>query len=131
MKGELVIVVILASNGTGMARAQNGRDELQPLVATSARRLAVAEQVALAKWDSGAAVDDAKREAQVIIAAVKYGESKGLGQTFITNFFTAQIEANKFIQYSLLARLASRRESTCAYCDQSSHHPRAIGPAAD
>jgi chorismate mutase len=103
MKGELVIVVILASNGTGMARAQNGRDELQPLVATSARRLAVAEQVALAKWDSGAAVDDAKREAQVIIAAVKYGESKGLGQTFITNFFTAQIEANKFIQYSLLA----------------------------
>jgi chorismate mutase len=131
MKEELVIAVILATNGTGTVRAQNERDELQPLVATSARRLAVAEQVALAKWDSRAAVDDAKREAQVIVAAVKYGESKGLGQTFITNFFKAQIEANKFHSVFPIGRLASRRESASAQCDQSSHHPRATESAAD
>jgi chorismate mutase len=103
MKGELAVVVIFAISGIAMARAQSGMDKLQPLVATSARRLAIAKQVALAKWDSRAAVEDAPREAQVITAAVKYGESRSLDGTFITKFFIAQIEANKLIQYSLLA----------------------------
>ena len=37
------------------------------------------------------------------MAAAKDGESKGLNRTFVTNFFAAQIDANKLIQYSLLA----------------------------
>ena len=37
--------------------------------------------VALAKWDSHAAVEDAPREAQVITSAVKDGELKGLDRT--------------------------------------------------
>jgi chorismate mutase len=100
IRGELAIVIIFA---IGVARAQSTIDKFQPLVETSARRLAIAEQVALAKWDSQAAVEDAPREAQVIMGAVKYGESRGLDQTFVSNFFRAQIEANKVIQYSLLA----------------------------
>jgi chorismate mutase len=72
-------------------------------VEISARRLAIAEQVALAKWDSHAAVEDAPREAQVIMSAVKDGELKDLDRTFVSNFFRAQIEANKVVQYSLLA----------------------------
>jgi chorismate mutase len=103
MKRELAIVVILATNTPGIVGAQNEIDNLHPLVETSARRLVTAAQVALAKWDNRAPVEDAQRETRVIIAAVKYGESKGLGGTFVTNFFKAQIEANKFIQYSLLA----------------------------
>jgi chorismate mutase len=100
IRGELAIMVIFA---IGVARAQSAMDKLQPLVETSARRLAIAEQVALAKWDSQAAVEDAPREAQVITGAVKYGESRGLDRTFVSNFFRAQIEANKLVQYSLLA----------------------------
>jgi hypothetical protein len=34
---------------------------------------------------------------------VKKGESRGLNLTFVSNFFKAQIEANKVVQYSLLA----------------------------
>jgi chorismate mutase len=89
--------------GVGTARAQSPIDSLQPLVEPSAQRLAIAEQVALAKWDSQAAVEDAPREAQVISGAVRNGESKGLDRTFISSFFRDQIEANKVIQYSLLA----------------------------
>jgi chorismate mutase len=100
IRGELAIVVIFA---IGVARAQSTIDKFLPLVETSARRLAIAQQVALAKWDSQAAVEDAPREAQVIMGAVKYGESRGLDQTFVSNFFRAQIEANKVVQYSLLA----------------------------
>jgi chorismate mutase len=103
MKKEIVIVIIFAISEIGMAGAQSAIDMLRPLAETSARRLAIAEQVALAKWDSRAAVEDAPREAQVIVAAVKYGKSRGLDGTFVSSCFIAEIEANKLIQYSLLA----------------------------
>jgi chorismate mutase len=82
---------------------QNTIDKLQHLVETSAQRLAIAEQVALAKWESGMPVDDVPREERVIVSAVRAGESRGLDQTAVSNFFRAQIEANKLVQYSLLA----------------------------
>ena len=82
---------------------QSGGDAIQRLVETSAQRLAIAEQVALAKWDKGIPVEDASREAQVIAHAVMAGQSRGLDQQLVSNFFRAQIEANKLVQYALLA----------------------------
>jgi chorismate mutase len=86
-----------------MAHSQSAIDEFQPLIATSAHRLAIAEQVALSKWDSGAAVEDTQREEQVITNAVKTAETKGLDPESVSSFFKSQIEANKLIQYSLLS----------------------------
>jgi chorismate mutase len=100
---KLAMILAFAIIGTSAARGQSAIDRLQPLVETSARRLLIAEQVALAKWDSGAAVEDLPREAQVIRAAVRDSDSRGLDPTLVSNFFKAQIEANKVIQYSLLA----------------------------
>jgi chorismate mutase len=102
-KGQLAIVIMSVISGIRTAHAQSAIERLQPLVEISARRLAIAEQVALAKWDSHAAVEDAPREAEVIMSAVNDGESKGLDQVFVSNFFRDQIEANKVVQYSLLA----------------------------
>ncbi len=87
----------------GRAYPQHAIDRLQPLVETSAQRLVIAEQVALAKWESGTPVEDVPREAQVIVSAIKAGESRGLDPAAVSNFFRAQIEANKLVQYSLLA----------------------------
>src|SRR5882757_7205 len=64
---KLAIVVAFAIGGRGAAYAQNAVEQLQPLVQTTAHRLMIGEQVALAKWDSGKAVEDAPREAQVIL----------------------------------------------------------------
>jgi chorismate mutase len=100
---KLAMILAFTIIGTSAARGQGAIDRLQPLVETSARRLLIAEQVALAKWDSGATVEDPPREAQVIMAAVRDGVSRGLNPTSVSNFFKAQIEANKVIQYSLLA----------------------------
>jgi chorismate mutase len=100
---KLATLIAFTIIGTSAARGQGAIDRLQPLVETSARRLLIAEQVALAKWDSGATVDDPPREAQVIMAAVRDGNAQGLDPTSVSNFFKAQIEANKVIQYSLLA----------------------------
>jgi chorismate mutase len=102
-KGKLAMVIAFTIIGTSAARGQDAINRLHRLVETSARRLRIAEQVALAKWDSGAAVEDLPREAQVIRDAVRDGESRGLDPTSVLNFFKAQIEANKLIQYSLLA----------------------------
>lgn len=102
-KRKLTRVIAFTITGISAARGQDAIDRLHPLVETSVRRLLIAGQVALAKWDSGAAVEDVPREAQVIRNAVRDGDSKGLDPTSLSNFFKAQIEANKVIQYSLLA----------------------------
>ena len=71
LKGELAILMIIVIGGMGRPQPQSARDKLQPLVETLARRLAIAKQVALAKWDSPAPVEDAAREARVIAAAIR------------------------------------------------------------
>ncbi|HWZ59372.1 MAG TPA: chorismate mutase [Gemmatimonadaceae bacterium] len=104
----LTIMVILGVSelsmaAIGTARARSVADGLRPLVETSARRLAIAEAVALSKWDSRTAVEDTLREAQVLARAVADGTARGLDQRAVTNFFRAQIEANKLVQYTLLS----------------------------
>ncbi|HTZ60304.1 MAG TPA: chorismate mutase [Acidobacteriaceae bacterium] len=98
---SIVIHVSVLFLGMGAARAQ--AETLPSLVQTSAERLQLARKVAFAKWESGASVEDRAREDQVIEKAVKDGEAKGLDAAQVTDFFRAQIEANKIIQYSLLS----------------------------
>ena len=76
ISSAMVFLLLIVS--IGGAAAQTGVSQLDPLVTTSARRLAIAQQVALSKWDSGAAVEDAPREAQVILGSVKAGEARGI-----------------------------------------------------
>jgi chorismate mutase len=102
-KTKLGLVVALTITAEATGYPQSAADHLQRLVEASAQRLVIAEQVALAKWDSGTPVEDTSREAQVIARAVKEGELRGLDQASVSNFFRAQIEANKLVQYSLLA----------------------------
>ena len=102
-KNKLAFIAAWTIIAEGTAHPQRETDQLQQLVETCAQRLVIAEQVALAKWDTGTPVEDVSREAQVIASAVRAGESRGLDQARVSNFFRAQIEANKLVQYSLLA----------------------------
>lgn len=107
----ILLMIVIGAMGT--AYVQNAMGKLERFVETSARRLATARQVALAKWDARLQVEDTAREAEVIKTAVTAGQSKGLDRDFVSNFFRAQIEANKLVQYSLLAdwRRAGQRLS--------------------
>jgi chorismate mutase len=98
-----LIVTLAALLFVGIPGAYGQNNSLQDLVQISADRLQLARKVALAKWDSGASVEDPAREQQVIDAAVKQGQESGLDASWVANFFKAQIEANKVIQYSLLS----------------------------
>src|SRR5580698_7082920 len=98
-----IFFVVFAIAAVCTANGQNTADKLQPLVALSARRLQIAEVVARSKWDTGTAVEDVAREEQVLAQAVKDGEAEKLDRTSVSSFFKAQIEANKTVQYTLLA----------------------------
>ena len=100
---KLAFLAACSIFATDRVYPQNTIDKLQHLVEISAQRLAIAEQVALAKWESGMPVEDVPREERVIVSAIRAGESRGLDQAAVSNFFRAQIEANKLVQYSLLA----------------------------
>lgn len=103
LKRDMAILIAFAIGGINKDFAQDTTDRLRPLVETSARRLVLAREVALAKWDTRSPVEDPAREAAVINAAVKDAELRGLDPAWVSHFFTAQMEANKVIQCSLLA----------------------------
>jgi chorismate mutase len=105
-KGKLTMLLLTLIGIHCAAFGQSAIDPLRPLIVTAAQRLAIGKQVALAKWDNRTPVDDPIRESQVISAAVGDGALKGLDRTSVSQFFAAQIEANKLIQYSLLANWA-------------------------
>jgi chorismate mutase len=102
-KKRLAFIAAWSICAQGRVYPQNPIDQLQPLVEPSAQRLVIAEEVALAKWDSGTAVEDPPREAQFIASAIRAGEARGLDQAALSSFFRGQIEAIKLVQYSLLA----------------------------
>jgi len=77
---------------------------LAPLIASMQERLTVADQVALSKWDSHKPVLDAPREHDVIAGAGKLAGVYTLDPALAEQFFTAQIEANKLVQYALLSQ---------------------------
>jgi chorismate mutase len=89
--------------GAAHAAPSPAPDALQPLLVTINERLNIADQVALTKWDSGKPIQDTAREAQVIGNARKQAVQKKLDPDEAADFIAAQIEANKLVQYGLLA----------------------------
>ncbi len=93
------ILAAMALTIVGSAGAQTK----QPLVQALRRRLMTAGVVVIAKFNSGAPVEDKVREAKVITRAVTLGKQMGLDPGFVRRVFQAQIEANKMVQRSYLA----------------------------
>jgi len=84
--------------------AQANQQPFRPLIEMTVARLHIARQVALSKWDSHKPVEDLPREADVIKAAAEEARAVGLPEKLATHFFADQIEANKLVQYGLLAQ---------------------------
>jgi chorismate mutase len=94
------LLVILHAGCATLNSQANALDNLLDLIG---QRLALAEDVARSKWNSGAPVEDLAREQEIVDAigvdALKYGLDPGLAKTF----FQAQIEASKIVQNARLA----------------------------
>jgi chorismate mutase-like protein len=77
---------------------------LEPLRQAIDERLLLAQDVARAKWNVKAAIEDLPREEQVIAAAVRQGAALGLPEAWVRSVFRAQIEASKTVQRDLYRR---------------------------
>jgi chorismate mutase len=76
---------------------------LDTLLRLIGERLAVMPDVARHKYNSGAAVEDLPREAQVIEAVTAQAVEAGLDKDLAARFFQAQIDASKMIQSERIA----------------------------
>ncbi|AJO76092.1 chorismate mutase [Pseudomonas sp. MRSN 12121] len=93
-----LLTLLLAGNACAAPAA------LAPLLGSIEERLAIADQVALSKWDSHKPVEDRPREREVIAAAVALAPAYQLEGGTVEQFFAAQIEANKLVQYARLSQ---------------------------
>jgi chorismate mutase len=98
----LAAVLLFAAPPSESAPADN--PPILPLLDMTVARLHIARQVALSKWDSHKPVEDLPREADVIKAAAEEARALGVPTQLATHFFADQIEANKLVQYGLLAQ---------------------------
>lgn len=98
----LALGTSLYLSGAMAAPASSAPAELPALLGSIEQRLNIADQVALSKWDSHKAVEDRAREREVIAGAVIKATQYKLEPAFVEQFFAAQIEANKLVQYGLL-----------------------------
>ncbi|WP_431272907.1 chorismate mutase [Burkholderia contaminans] len=97
------LATVMLSTSPSAAVPPGNASTLSALLDLTAARLRIARQVALSKWDSGKPVEDLSRESAVIAAAVKEARANGVPAKLAVHFFTDQIEANKLVQYALLA----------------------------
>lgn len=98
MKNKLLFALLFVS-----ASASAAPPTLAPLLDSIAERLAIADEVALSKWDSHKAVEDRPREQAVIASVRAQAPSYKVAPDAAEQFFSAQIEANKLVQYTRLS----------------------------
>ena len=70
----------------------------------AAQRVAIADQVAAAKYGTPSPIDDPAREQQIYDSVSAQAPGLGLDPADAVRFFHAQIEANKLVQRGLYAR---------------------------
>ena len=98
----LCLLCILAL--TGCLKAPDPDPTFEALLDSIEQRLAIADAVALHKWDNHQPVQDSPREQRVLERVRKAAPSHNLSPERATQFFSDQIEANKLRQYHLLSQ---------------------------
>ncbi|MGP6418607.1 chorismate mutase [Pseudomonas putida] len=97
-------LLVLFSHMAHAAEPPASSEALRPLLTTLNERLNIGDLVALTKWDSGKPIQDSPREAQVIANARTLATEYQLGPEDVAQLIAAQMEANKLVQYGLLAQ---------------------------
>jgi chorismate mutase-like protein len=93
-------------------------DSAQPVVQLAAlidERLAIVTEVARAKWNTQAAIEDPVREQALLQSLRERAAGLGLSGAAVDRFFGAQIEAAKVLQRELFAQW--RREQRTPFAD--------------
>lgn len=101
--GLIALTVPLMSGCAHAAAPSPAPPALRPLIEAMSERLDIANDVAQSKFYSGKPVQDTERERQVIANAESQAAAYKLDKDDVRPFMTAQIEANKMVQYARIA----------------------------
>lgn len=105
MSHTILLVVALVLGVGYQARAAEPSNDVRQTVDQLLRlvdeRLAIAPDVAKAKWNSGEPIDAPAREAQILERVVAEATRAGINEAFAQTFFKHQFEASKVIQHRL------------------------------
>lgn len=99
LASALCVVLLLAPP----ARADS-TNPLNDLVDAAAQRLQVADDVAAAKWHSGAAIEDPARVQQQLVALTSAAQVEHLDPEYVTRVFTDQIGATEAAEHYRFAQ---------------------------
>lgn len=109
-----VMMVSLAIAAPAVIAAEPTDSAMARLAELSAQRLLLADTVAASKRESGKPVEDAARESSQLETLGAQAASRGIAREQAAAFFKAQIEANKLVQYRLLAQPSRRQAASQA-----------------
>jgi chorismate mutase len=98
----LLTATLVVNSGCSTAPAVKSAGEGAGLANAMLRRLAIADQVAWVKYQSGAPVLDAAREQQVLAQAVAAATKAGVDPELAGRFFAAQMLASRTRQEQLI-----------------------------
>ncbi|EST17175.1 putative chorismate mutase [Pseudomonas putida S610] len=97
-----LLCLLTAFSLSGCTAASPQHPALDPLLDTIEQRLAIAQAVALHKWDKGQPVQATDREQAVLARVQMAAPGLDLAPHDAEAFFVDQMEANKLVQYTLL-----------------------------
>lgn len=86
-----------------IARAE-GPSPLQPLVDAAAQRLQTADPVAANKFRTGGAIEDPRREQQVIDATTAEAGDRNIDPAYVRDVFRDQIDATVAVEHGLFSQ---------------------------
>lgn len=104
-RSALAALALLAAVLPAAAQSQ-AAPGFDPIADLSAQRLLLADEVAASKRASGKPVEDAQREGEQLARVREQAAARALPPEPSAAFFRAQMEANKLVQYRLLAEPA-------------------------
>lgn len=100
----VTVTAVLAGSLLFAVPASASNPTLWRLTDLAAQRVAIADQVAAAKYGTPSPIDDPAREQAIYDSVTARAPGLGLDPADAVRFFHAQIEANKLVQRGLYAR---------------------------
>ncbi|WP_240349246.1 gamma subclass chorismate mutase AroQ [Halomonas binhaiensis] len=97
----LVALLFNISQANAETPSEDAKQTVNQLLTLIDERLAIAPEVAKAKWNSGAPINAPEREAQILERVVAEAASAGVDEALAQTFFQHQFDASKRVQQRL------------------------------
>lgn len=103
------LALLLTACASQQPRPQTDPDgaKIDKVLVLTAQRLAIANEVAKAKWNAHLPITDVVRERQILAALTRQAQARGVDPDFARRYFESQIEASRMVQHARFSEWAA------------------------